>query len=41
LALPQYVADLPGESGKIPLFGLSPKTKNELKKNQYFFDNFT
>lgn len=41
LALPQYTADLPGKAGKIPLFSLSPALNKEMKKHQYFFDNFT
>lgn len=41
LALPQYVADIPGESGKIPLISLSSSAKAEMRKHQYFFDNFT
>lgn len=40
LALPQYVVDLPGEAGKIPLLVLSPALKNDLHKYQDFFDNF-
>jgi len=41
LALPQYTADLPGKAGKIPLMGISPALNREMKKHQYFFDNFT
>jgi lysine 2,3-aminomutase len=41
LALPQYVADIPGKSGKIPLISLSSSAKAEMRKYQYFFDNFT
>ena len=40
LALPQYVADLPGRAGKAPLLALSPSIKNDLRKHQDFFDNF-
>jgi len=40
LALPQYVADLPGEAGKVPLLCLSETLKNDLRKHQDFFDNF-
>ena len=40
LSLPQYVVDLPGSTGKIPLNALSPKLKNDLKKHQHFFDKF-
>ncbi len=39
LALPQYVADLPGEAGKVPLLCLSETLKNDLQKHQDFFDN--
>jgi len=41
LALPQYTADLPGSTGKIPLMPLSFPLKKLLKKHQYFFDNFS
>ncbi|MBN1474573.1 MAG: KamA family radical SAM protein [Syntrophaceae bacterium] len=41
LALPQYVADIPGKAGKIPLVSISSSTKAEMRKFQYFFDNFT
>ena len=40
LSLPQYVVDLPGSTGKIPLTTLSRKLKNDLHKHQYFFDKF-
>jgi lysine 2,3-aminomutase len=40
LALPQYVADLPGRAGKAPLLALSRSIKNDLRKHQDFFDNF-
>jgi len=40
LALPQYVADLPGEAGKVPLLALSASIKKNLKKHQDFFDFF-
>ena len=40
LALPQYVADLPGRAGKVPLLALSKSIKNDLRKHQDFFDNF-
>lgn len=40
LALPQYVADIPGEAGKVPLLPLSETTKKNLKKHQDFFDFF-
>jgi lysine 2,3-aminomutase len=40
LALPQYVADLPGRAGKVPLLAQSASIKNDLHKHQDFFDNF-
>lgn len=40
LALPQYVADLPGDAGKVPLLALSASIKKNLKKHQDFFDIF-
>jgi len=40
LALPQYVLDVPGRAGKIPLNVLSKAIKNDLKKNKHFFDKF-
>jgi len=40
LALPQYVADLPGRAGKVPILALSKSIKNDLRKHQDFFDNF-
>jgi lysine 2,3-aminomutase len=40
LALPQYVADLPGSAGKAPLLALSASIKNDLRKHQDFFDFF-
>ncbi|MRR16383.1 MAG: KamA family radical SAM protein [Deltaproteobacteria bacterium] len=40
LALPQYVADLPGSAGKAPLLALSLSIKNDLIKHQDFFDFF-
>ena len=40
LALPQYVADLPGQEGKVPLWPLSRPIQNALRKHQDFFDNF-
>jgi len=40
LALPQYVADLPGEAGKAPLLTLSENVKKNLEKHQDFFDFF-
>jgi lysine 2,3-aminomutase len=40
LAMPQYVADLPGQAGKVPILALSGSLKNDLQKHQDFFDNF-
>mgnify|MGYP000844002213 FL=1 len=40
LAFPQYVADLPGREGKVPLWPLSRPIQNTLRKHQDFFDNF-
>jgi len=40
LCLPQYVLDVPGSAGKIPLSVLSETIKNDLKKHQHFFDKF-
>jgi len=40
LALPQYVADLPGEAGKLPLLALSETIKKNFDKHQDFFDFF-
>ena len=40
LALPQYVADLPADAGKVPLLTLSASIKKNLKKHQDFFDFF-
>ena len=38
LCLPQYVLDVPGTSGKIPLNLMSRRLKNDLKKHQHYFD---
>ena len=38
LCVPQYVLDVPGKVGKIPLNILSETMKNDLKKHQHFFD---
>lgn len=38
LCLPQYVLDVPGSSGKIPLIVMSRAIKNDLRKHQHFFD---
>lgn len=40
LALPQYVADLPGDAGKVPLLAFLKTIKKNLKKHQDFFDFF-
>ena len=40
LCLPQYVLDVPGSAGKIPLGVMSEAIKNDLKKHQHFFDKF-
>ncbi len=38
LCLPQYVLDVPGSAGKIPLNVMSKAIKTDLKKHQHFFD---
>jgi len=40
LCLPQYVLDVPGSAGKIPLNVMSRSIKNDLRKHQHFFDKF-
>jgi len=40
LCLPQYVLDVPGQTGKIPLNVMSGEIKNDLQKHQHFFDKF-
>jgi len=40
LCLPQYVLDVPGSAGKIPLNVLSRGIKKDLKQHKYFFDKF-
>ncbi len=40
LCLPQYVLDVPGSAGKIPLNVMSKALKNDLKKHKHFFDKF-
>ena len=40
LCLPQYVLDVPGSSGKIPLNVMSEAIKIDLRKHQHFFDKF-
>lgn len=38
LSLPQYVLDVPGSTGKIPLNVMSRAIKKDLQKHQHFFD---
>ena len=38
LCLPQYVVDVPGRTGKIPLNFMSRAIKKDLQKHQHFFD---
>jgi lysine 2,3-aminomutase len=40
LSIPQYVLDVPGSTGKIPLNVMSKIIKNDLQKHQHFFDKF-
>ena len=40
LSLPQYVMDVPGSTGKIPLSVMSRVIKKDLQKHQHFFDKF-
>lgn len=40
LALPQYVLDVPGSAGKIPLIMMSRVMQNDLSKHKHFFDKF-
>ncbi len=40
LCLPQYVLDVPGSAGKIPLNAMSGEIKKDLRKHQHFFDKF-
>ncbi|MGV8058356.1 MAG: KamA family radical SAM protein [Smithellaceae bacterium] len=40
LSLPQYVLDVPGSTGKIPLNVMSKTIKKDLQKHQHFFDKF-
>ncbi len=40
LSLPQYVLDVPGSTGKIPLRAMSQTIKKDLQKHQHFFDKF-
>ncbi|PKN73421.1 MAG: lysine 2,3-aminomutase [Deltaproteobacteria bacterium HGW-Deltaproteobacteria-10] len=40
LSLPQYVLDVPGSTGKIPLNVMSRAIKKDLQKHQHFFDKF-
>ena len=41
LSLPQYVLDVPGSTGKIPLSVMSRTIKKDLQKHQHFFDKCT
>jgi len=36
LCLPQYVLDVPGSAGKIPLNVMSKAIKNDLKNHKHF-----
>lgn len=38
LSLPQYVLDVPGSTGKIPLNVMSRAIQKDLRKHQHFFD---
>jgi lysine 2,3-aminomutase len=38
LSLPQYVLDVPGSTGKIPLRAISGTIKKDLQQHQHFFD---
>jgi lysine 2,3-aminomutase len=40
LSLPQYILDVPGSMGKIPLTVMSRAIKKDLQKHQDFFDKF-
>ncbi|MEN6487294.1 MAG: lysine 2,3-aminomutase, partial [Smithella sp.] len=40
LSLPQYVIDVPGSTGKIPLRTISKTIKKDLQMHQHFFDKF-
>jgi lysine 2,3-aminomutase len=40
LCLPQYVLDVPGSTGKIPLNVMSGEIKKDLQKHKHFFDKF-
>jgi lysine 2,3-aminomutase len=40
LSMPQYVLDVPGSTGKIPLILMSRAIKKDLQKHQHFFDKF-
>jgi lysine 2,3-aminomutase len=40
LSLPQYVLDLPGSTGKMPLNTMSPAINNDLQTYQHYFDKF-
>jgi lysine 2,3-aminomutase len=40
LSLPQYVADVPGSAGKIPLNAMSRSIKKDFQNHKHFFDKF-
>jgi lysine 2,3-aminomutase len=40
LSLPQYVLDLPGSTGKMPLNTMSETINNDLQTHQHYFDKF-
>ena len=40
LSLPQYVLDLPGSTGKMPLNTMSQAINNDLQTYQHYFDKF-
>ena len=40
LCLPQYVLDVPGSAGKIPVIVMSKAIKKDLQQYQHFFDKF-
>ena len=40
LSLPQYVLDLPGSTGKMPLNTMSGTINNDLQTHQHYFDKF-
>jgi lysine 2,3-aminomutase len=40
LSIPQYVLDLPGSTGKMPLNTMSKTLNNDLQTHQHYFDKF-